>query len=210
MHQPAVRNVLAVGPTVPSILLEQQGVKVIHCPLIRLQGVVYDSNAFADAAQADAIIFSSKHAVAFWYELVRVDMPKLTHWFCVGPATAMAVRQKWPNSSIFTPRLNTQEGLGELVCSHRPRCVVWPRSTQARAQLAQILLKEGIKLIDLPLYEPVLVDQSVCLDDVDEIFFSCPSSVRAFFKKVPLLPPNVRCTAIGSVTARELDLFLKT
>jgi uroporphyrinogen-III synthase len=207
MSQHSLRKVLVVGPSVPGCLLEKKDIEIVHCPIVQLQPLPPNPDMLAEASNAEAILFTSKYAVTMWRSF-SVKMPKLSVCFCVGPVTQKMVHAYCPSVPIFVPDIWTQEGVAELVVQHHPMHVVWPRSTQARDVLPNVLQKHNIHLIDLPCYEPVATDIPIDLHGIDEVFFTSPSSVRTFFDRIPVLPSGISCSAIGSVTLDVLNKFL--
>jgi hydroxymethylbilane synthase len=175
------------------------------------------------------VILTSKHAASFFYEaLHRVgpfgkDIPKQElfvpvtvperffindcdiRFFCVGEATASATRTLFPQSEILTARDATQEGVVELILAHRPKTLMWPRSTHARRYLPEALEKAGLCLTEIPLYTPVPSSSPCSLEGIDTVFFTCPSSVDAFFDLIEKSTwERLSLQAIGPVTQARL------
>jgi uroporphyrinogen-III synthase len=131
--------------------------------------------------------------------------------FCVGHETAECVRTIFPTADIQTASVATQEGVVDLVLSHHPDHALWPRSSQARRHLPESLEKNGISVTELVLYAPVASSTPCSLDTVNIVFFTCPSSVDAFFDRFgQKLPATLSFQSIGPVTETRLVKYTQT
>jgi uroporphyrinogen-III synthase len=110
----------------------------------------------------------------------------------------------------LTAAVPTQEGLAALILEHHPRSLLWPRSTHARRVLPKVLEKAGIDVIEIPLYTPVLCEPSCSLEGIDELFFTCPSAVDAFFEKFRFQDvSHLPIRSIGPVTAARVVQYIE-
>lgn len=88
----------------------------------------------------------------------------------------------------------------------RPHTLFWPRSTKARNVLPKALYEAGIDLIELPLYSPILSSESINLLGIDSVFFTCPSSVDAFFDTIEKHKwTDLSFQTIGPITQERLE-----
>ena len=184
-------KVLVVGPTVPKVLADDPSLIIVHAPLIELVLLPVPE----EFPPASGTMITSNSVLRF---CKRLPEP----FYCVGSRSAAAVLEAFPNSRCLTAAVSTQEGLVELICKNRPQTLLWPRSTHARRVLPEALHHAGIDVIEIPLYTPVLRDCPCSLAGVDELFFTCPSAVEAFFGTVhPRDVAHMPIRSIGPVTA---------
>ena len=189
---------LVIGPSVPAVLANDPSLKITHAPFIELRALPVQEELVH--ARTAGTIITSKHAAQFFHDVLKE--PPAEPFFCVGARTEAAVRALFPSSYCVTASIETQEGLLALILEHSPKSVLWPRSTHARRFLPKALGMAGIDVIELPLYTPVLSGRSCSLDGVEELFFTCPSAVDAFFKKFrPSDVSHLSIRSIGPVTA---------
>jgi len=208
-----MRHILVVGPSVPKNLPDS--VVISHHPLITLKPFPITKPAFnclKTSLECSAIIITSKHAIQFFSDALlqtHLSLPNLP-FFCIGTASAQKTSQLFPNAPIITAAVSTQEGLITTICTHRPESVFWPHSSKARTALTSALPQKGITVIDLPLYEPIPISAAPSLEGIDEILFTCPSSVDAFFSVVPKEKlTSITLTAIGPITEKRVQKVLE-
>lgn len=199
-----MKRVLVVGPSIPSCLQENPSVVVVHQPLIDLKVLAISEESLSPLETVDSLTLTSKHA-AFFFRTVLANRSLLPSIpiFCVGPSTAKCSSSLFPNP-IITANTHTQEGLAHCILQHKPKDTFWPRSTLARTLLASTLRSAGVTVYELPLYMPTESHSQLNLEGIDEVFFTSPSSVIAFFSQLSCLPP-IALTAIGPITARQLE-----
>jgi hydroxymethylbilane synthase len=195
-------RVLVVGPSVPAALANDPSLRIIHAPFIELRPIPVQEGLFA--TPACGTIITSKHAAQFFRDGLKA--PPAEPFFCVGARTAEAVQELFPGARQLTAQVPTQEGLVALILEHHPNSLLWPRSTHARRVLPQALGGAGIEVIEIPLYTPVFCEHFCSLEGVDELFFTCPSAVDAFFKVFrPDDVAHLAVRAIGPVTAARIE-----
>lgn len=202
------KTVLVVGPSVPKDLKNNPMNRVLHCPLIELCEVPIDINALLKGIAVNEVIITSKHAARFFHEaLVKANISfSPRKCYCVGNESAEEARRLFTKAEIVTCLQSTQEGLAPLIISHHPTHLVWPRSSHARLHLRQALERSGIKITELVLYTPVPSHVSCSLLGVDTVFFTCPSSVDAFFDRFEKeLISGLSFQTIGPVTQARLS-----
>lgn len=200
-----MRTVLVVGPSVPDALKQLPGTRIIHKPCIRL--VPLTAPAFRPIEEYEGIIVTSKHAAAFLKKVL--PQTQLPHFFSIGPATSRTLRQLFPACQLTQAAQPTQEGLGSLILQGERRSYIWFRSTESRPYLTSALRLAGILVSEYALYAPQPLIEAYSFENVDEIFFGSPSSVKAFFS----LRPDRAClpsmlTAIGPVTEKSLRAYM--
>ena len=81
-----------------------------------------------------------------------------------------------------------------------------PRSSLSRPVLAEFFQKQNILYEACTLYETQFQAPSPSpnFSEIDEIVFTSPSTVHAFFQIHTSIPAHVKCTAIGPITKKAL------
>jgi hydroxymethylbilane synthase len=201
------KRVAVVGPSVPQYLKNDHSTAVIHSPLIQLKTIPVCINQLESLYTTNGVILTSKHAASFFHKALQGFTLSAAHlkFFCVGQETAAATQTLFSDSEILTARDATQEGVVDLILSHRPQHLFWPRSTHARRHLPEALEKAGISITELPLYTPVSSSTPFSFEGIDSIFFTCPSSVDTFFDVIEKSQwKRISMQAIGPVTQARL------
>lgn len=203
------KRVVVVGPSVPQCLKNDLSLTVVHTPLIQLQALPVTIEDLLPITNAHGVILTSKHAASFLYEaLHRFHLSvEALRFFCVGKATAAMTRELFPKSEIATAQDSTQEGLADLLSCH-PGSFFWPRSTHARRYLPEALGRAGKSFTELSLYTPIPSSTPCSLAGIDTVFFTCPSSVDAFFDVIEKPSKSLSMLAIGPVTQERLKARL--
>ncbi len=201
------KHVAVVGPSVPQSLLSDPFLAVIHSSLISLERLPASVEQLRPIKMANGVILTSKHAAIFLHEALHTAQLSVTNcrFFCVGNETAVSAQTLFPSSQILTAGHATQEGVVSLILSEHPQHLFWPRSTHARRHLSEALEQAGIFLTELPLYTPVAASTPCSLEGIDSVYFTCPSSVDAFFDIMPKGSwESLFLQAIGPVTQARL------
>lgn len=199
-------RILVIGPSVPTVMANDPSCTVVHAPFIELRPIPVRQELVS--APADGTIITSKHAAQFFRNVLKT--PPMEPFFCVGARTAEAVCDLFPGARCVTADVPAQEGLIELILKCRPRSLLWPRSTHARRVLPKVLQREGIDVIEVPLYTPIFCEPSCSLEGIDELFFTCPSAVDAFFTRFRFQEvAHLPIRSIGPITAARLAVYTK-
>ena len=108
--------------------------------------------------------------------------------------------------------IETQEGLVELLKKSNwdNAYFLLPRSSLSREVLLHFLQERKINHRAFDLYDTVIqkLEPISNLEDVDEIIFTSPSTVRGFLHIFGTLPRDKVLTAIGPITQRVLQKSL--
>ncbi|NNM43207.1 MAG: uroporphyrinogen-III synthase, partial [Chlamydiae bacterium] len=194
--------------------------KVIHCPVIRLvPKEKFDGpflRAWEDLEKYTHIIFTSKNAVHFFFEIgekifqkkIALSEKKL---LSIGPATSHALERRG-YTLFLEAQESTQEGMAaslrhlDLTGSY----IFYPRSSQARLHLSSFLVELGVKHQICDLYDTISdlsrsEELSSFVKESDEIIFTSPSTVKAFFEMYGSPPPTKKITVIGPITQEALQ-----
>jgi hydroxymethylbilane synthase len=149
----------------------------------------------------DWIFFSSKNAVEYFFQLDPV-LPKVVKFGVMGAGSEEMLRRKGHFTDYVGESGDTAEvadGFAELV---KGQTVLFP-GAEGSLKSIQKGLSPDTKVIDLPVYETVLVDQ-VEASSADVLVFTSPSNVDAYFAE-NLLDPYQKVVAIGKSTGKKFD-----
>lgn len=201
-----MKTILVVGPSVPQYLHHRKDICIRHEPCVLLQKIPYDKNLLTEISHADGLIFTSKQACVFLAE----DFPPPIEGvcFCIGEETARAVKETFTQAKIVLAPHPTQEGVIECIKNYTQKeplqTLLWPKSKAARQKLSLALAP--IRVIDCDLYAPLPITHTYSFDGVDEILFTCPSSVDAFFSCIDRKEiPHISLSAIGPITLAKIN-----
>jgi uroporphyrinogen-III synthase len=109
----------------------------------------------------------------------------------------------------LVPNVETAEGLIQLLDTMdlTQAFVLWPHSALSRPVLYDYFQERKVKL-----HHPVLYDtetakpkELVDLQQFDEVFFTSPSTVDAFFEIYGKPPLHLKLRSIGSITENYLQ-----
>jgi uroporphyrinogen-III synthase len=170
---------------------------------------------FDDWEEYTHLLFTSKHAVSIFYEFMKGYGFSPKHpVIAVGQSTAKAARERgWEN--LFSASDESQEGLLQALKRKnwgRSEYILMPRSSLARGTLLNFLLERDIRHQVCDIYDTVPKEALLPdLEQFDQIFFSSPSTVHAFFSQIDRMPKRPKLEAIGPVTwqnlARAINIF---
>lgn len=203
-----MKSVLVVGPSVPEGLKRDPSLHLIHAPFITLSPLPVAPELLGKIQDASGLILTSKHGARFFAEALHPTTLPPIPIFCVGLSTAATAKRLFPGHELAVATTQTQEGVVNLLLNHprRPGPLFWPRSSHARRALPEALAQAALPLIEVVLYTPVPARPPCSLDQVDTVFFTCPSSVDAFFSTVTRDEwRHLAFHAIGPVTQKRLD-----
>jgi uroporphyrinogen-III synthase len=201
-----MKTVLVVGPSVPKSLANRKDIHIRHEPCISLQKIPHEKISLPCM---DGCIFTSKHACLFLAEETCITNSTC---FCVGSETARVVQKTFPQNKICIAPYATQEGVVECIKEYAKKKTVttlfWPKSQSARSYLVKALLP--IRIVECTLYAPLPLVRTYSLEGVDEILFTCPSSVDAFFSCVDKKEyKHLTFATIGPITHKRLVSLLR-
>ena len=188
-------------------------VKVIHLPLIQIIPRPHSetASAFAKLHEATHIIMTSKSAVQCSKEHLLNDSVKDKQYICVGKATAGAL-QNLGIQNIATAENECQEGIIELIDAQELKnsLFFWAHSSRSRPILKNYFEKKGYAYIECLLYDTQFIfpETQLELQKVDEIHFTSPSCVEAFFHFFGPPPKHIKLHTKGHVTQSYLDSLL--
>lgn len=162
------------------------------------------------------ILITSKSAVAILHQyLPLMGIPWHT-WVdkttvAIGQVTAMHLKA-CGITSLQIAQQETAEGLIEVLKelpSLEKAYVFWPHSSQSRPVIKNFLEAYPIRHTTCILYDPKPLLPQVLpnLENFDEIVFTSPSTIDAFFSIFGEFPQHLCLTTIGPITADYLKNF---
>jgi uroporphyrinogen-III synthase len=190
--------------------------RVIHYPVIKIVPRPAFSqkikSALGEIASYTHLIFTSKHAVQIFFahlKTLQLDGIELASKcvIAIGDSTARVLTEYGVKVACIAKE-KTQEGIiSELSLLDLDQAyVLLPRSSLARDALLHFLQEHAVRHQVCDLYDtlPHIPEKRIDLNEVDEVVFTSPSTVKAFFEIFPSLPQKITITAIGPVTAEAL------
>lgn len=199
---------LYLGPEMP--LKAFQDRQLIHYPLIDVAyRPAYDTGIMQmlhEWPRFTHLILTSKTAVRAIVNLLRAQKLKEKIILAVGTATQELLQQQGISSLVA--QNECAEGIIELIdsLSLSNPYLLWPHSSLSRKLIEEELIKREIPFLAPILYDiyPLPEASLPDLTNFDEVIFSSPSTVNAFFNLSPRMPAPLKLTPIGPITAQTL------
>jgi uroporphyrinogen-III synthase len=188
----------------------------IHCPLIKIVPRNWTDLSIKDAFNKipsfSHIILTSQSAVHIFFELI--DKGKLQpsdlipkKFIVIGNSTCKTLKT-YGLEPYFIPLQETQEGILESLTNENLENAhfFWPHSVLSRPILTDYFVKNNIMhhtciIYDTYAHPPLVVPE---LELIDEIVFTSPSVVDAFFQFFGTVPSNKSIVTIGPITEAHL------
>ncbi len=195
---------------------------LIHYPVIKIVPRSIDHpemrQVFDDIEEYTHLIFTSKNAVRVFFgnlEALKIPVENVRKKIviAIGQVTA-----GYLSASGVVPHYvsteETQEGVVHLLngLNLDDAYIFMPRSSLSRPVLANFFNEREIRYQACDLYDTVsqAIDPRPDLDQVDEVVFTSPSTVKAFVDIFGELPRGKKCRAIGPITQQALlDVQMK-
>ncbi|MBS0621134.1 MAG: uroporphyrinogen-III synthase [Verrucomicrobia bacterium] len=190
--------------------------EVIHYPVIQIVPRPLSDpevkRVFDDLLEYTHLLFTSKNCVRiFCAHVAAMGMAPeqiQARVIAIGKVTALHLQDR----GFAVHRVaqeETQEGLLHLLSSEdlENAYLFLPRSSLSRPILVNAFQEREIRYQACDLYDTLTqrVESKPCLEEIDEIVFTSPSTVRAFLEIFGPLPKDKVLRAIGPIT----DLNLK-
>lgn len=196
---------LYLGPEYPLNAFPHR--RIVHCPLIE---TVPCSPTIEDWKAFTHVIFTSKTAVKMLASHLRsrgispfaIGEKKV---ITVGEATGEVAKAFGADPLIAEEE--TAEGVVTLLKTIKENAYFfWPHASKARSVIKEALKKA--RLSTCILYDTVPLNTPLPdLSDFQEILFSSPTTVSAFFTRLPFPPKHLQFTAIGPITKEALEKY---
>jgi hydroxymethylbilane synthase len=182
-------------------LSRPSSIDVIHLPLIDTLPV---TPSFEGLEEASHIIFTSKTAVSL-FSSYKKKLPKVV--MAIGEATGKEVFSSFGITPLIAKEA-TQEGVISLLETLNIEQLFWPRSEGARGVITDWAEKRGVSLFAPVWYKTVTREKipSISLKNVEELFFTSPSTVEAYLFHFGTFDGTKTVRSIGPVTEKTVDL----
>lgn len=205
------KRTLYLGLELP---LELQCESVTHCPLIKIvprSREDFDiAHMFASLKKFTHIIFTSKSAVKVFVEyaaLFGINLEELNQkiFISVGKKTAQQLNHSGI-TEVITASIETAEGIVDLLTTLnlKKSYILWPHSALSRPVILDWLKANSIQFYECVIYDTFIniPEHLPDIEGYDEIIFTSPSIVDAFFSLYGMLPEGKKITCIGPVTQK--------
>lgn len=182
---------------------------IIHLPMIKIEPLSFDKSLLE--SHFDWLIFSSKNAVAYFYnylEDINVDYIAV-----IGEKTKTYCNQLGIKVD-YCPDNYSQEGLLKHFQDINDKSILIPSSAQARPYLQEELVREGANVVKIDLYQPVpfaeniyKLQQLINNNQIDAVTFASSSAIRYFFNDSKINQQQIEYFVIGQQTFNSINQF---
>ena len=180
--------------------LEKHNMEIEGRSLIRTVPVITKLDPYI-LRDIDWVFFASKNAVEYFFNL-QPALPKKVQFGVMGSGSEDVLRRNGHFADYVGESGDTTEVAQEFAKLANSSTVLFPRAENAMRNI-QKGLSADTKIIDLPVYETVLVDE-IEASGADVLVFTSPSKVDAYFAD-NLVDPSQKLIAIGKSTGNKLD-----
>jgi hydroxymethylbilane synthase len=179
--------------------VEKNGIEVEGRSLIRTVPVITKFDSYI-LKNVDWLFFTSKNAVEYFFNL-KPQFSKKVKFGVMGTGSEDTLRRNGYFADYVGDSGDTTEVGREFAKLANGTTVLFPGSESAMRSI-QKSMSAGTKIIDLPVYETVLLDD-VQASGAEVLVFTSPSNVEAYFTD-NLLDSNQKLVAIGKSTGNKL------
>lgn len=210
-----MRKVLYLG-TDPSRYKAKEA-QIIHYPVIqivpRMDFCV--KAAYSKLSTFTHLLFTSKNTVQVFFQQldslgISKDFLQAITIIAIGQVTASYV-EKYTYCS-FVAKQETQEGIVAFLHTQflEKTHFFFPRSSLSRNVIIDFFQKSNILFQDCFIYDTVTQKNQPIprLEEIDEIVFTSPSTVKSFLEIFFTIPLDKKLTAIGPITHKALSEIL--
>ncbi|HRD55550.1 MAG TPA: uroporphyrinogen-III synthase [Parachlamydiaceae bacterium] len=204
-----IRKVLYLGLEKPEnekdkIFIHYPVIQIVPKPLNECKAALNQISSFTH------IIFTSKTTVKIFFEYFSDSHFSKKIWIAVGKSTKKSLENQGI-LNVLTPKEETAEGIISLLKtlplnnSH----IFWPHSALSRPILRNFFSQEKISFKECILYDtiPFWPGYTPSFESIDEIIFTSPSTVDAFFNFFPNFAFHAKLNSIGPITKAKLENF---
>ncbi|MGE3800121.1 MAG: uroporphyrinogen-III synthase [Candidatus Kapaibacterium sp.] len=203
-------------------LFKEIGAEVVSLPMIEIRDLPFSLSLLPELSSPPLILLTSREGAERWLALRTVEAGigslKLEGYICVGERSARMIRQREPDENVVAVAESASRLIARLHDSvvrdyqkGRPT-IIYPCSKLRRDETVDGLTELGFDVVELPLYEPVLPEESVeLLSNIQKniapktiVLFFSPSAVENFFRLWPNAGQQVEVAAIGETTGDAL------
>ena len=212
-------------------LFEETGIDVISLPMIKIHELPFNPSQIdqLDPDEQPLILLTSIKGTRRWldlrekHDILRRIEP--TGYLLVGNRSRQMIEATVPDARILVTA-SSAEHLGKEVSTlpdlslsadtkekRGTDTLLYPCSAIRREETVDIFRERGYRILELPLYEPVLPEQSIAklsgmmqsLEEETVIIFFSPSAVHNFFSIYHANPNRLNYATIGETTAGALQ-----
>jgi hydroxymethylbilane synthase len=184
---------------------------LVHFPMIQTIPRPFEGEikaTFAQLSRYSHVILTSRRAAALYldYALQSGADLKRPCYISVGKATTELLEEKHLHVAK-TAIEQCAEGIVPILrMLPKESHLFLPRSSSARNVIPTFCAEQKIDLTTLDLYDTCPTDLPLPnLDNFDQIVFTSPSTVHAFYSRGLPLPPRHKWRAIGPITQQTLE-----
>ncbi len=195
--------------------------RVIHMPLIRIVRREVDSRElsriFDHLYDYTHILFTSKSSVRIFLTYLKLHGHTVSDLadiqiIAIGHVTAYYLKEEGLTPSYIAAD-EAEEGIVRLLAALdlKGAYVLLPKSSVPRTQLIHFLVQHEVRHQICVLYDAIEnhADEKVDLEEIDEVVFTNPLTVDAFFSIYPEIPLSIKLHPLGNVTREALRAKLK-
>lgn len=180
---------------------------VTHCPLIKIVARPFEevSGAFATHPLWTDIILTSREATSLFFAYAQEIELWKKRFVVIGEGT----KERLLSFGPYAYRM-AEKACAEAVASLLGEgYFFYPHSSGARAVIAEALRPlphTSCVLYETRMHRPAILPK---IEKYDQIVFTSPSTVQAFVTIFGALPQDKELTAIGPITQKSVDKFLR-
>jgi hydroxymethylbilane synthase len=179
--------------------LKKHNIEIEARSLIRTVPVILKLDNFI-LRNVDWVFFSSKNAVEYFFQLDPL-LPKKVKFGVMGSGSEDMLRRKGYFVDYTGAGIDSAEVAAEFAKLANGATVLFPSAENSLRSIQQVLSADT-KIIDLPVYETILEDDTE-QSSAEIMVFTSPSNVEAYFAD-NLLDPDQKVIAIGISTGKKL------
>lgn len=197
--------------------------KVLHTglegeyPLIETIPFAIETLPLLELQDTTHLIITSKMAAEYFFKALEVYATDVRHIPCIAVGKATSEKLKdYGFQEVITAEDESSEGVVKELqkIQSQIKKLFWPHSARSRSTISDFVKKSNLAcslacslaFVDCPLYDtkPKRPEKLPDLQEYDELFFSSPSTVDAFFEFYKTYPRGMLCTTQGKVTENHL------
>jgi len=179
--------------------LEKHGIEIEGRSLIRTVPIITKFDSYI-LKSVDWVFFTSKNAVEYFFNLEPL-FPKAVKFGVMGTGSEDMLRRQGYFADYVGDSGDTDVVGQEFAKLANGTTVLFPGAESAMRSIQKNMSAETT-IIDLPVYETILVDE-VEATSAEVLVFTSPSNVEAYFTD-NLVEPEQKLIAIGKSTGNKL------
>jgi uroporphyrinogen-III synthase/hydroxymethylbilane synthase len=185
--------------------------EVVFYPIIKINHYNLLDKAFnkmwEDFSAFTHLLFTSKTTVDQLLPFIKKEQLKDKIIIAIGRETEKKLLSYEIKSIVC--KEETSEGVVEVLKTLVNPYILYAHSKNARPVIGTFLKENNINHLNISIYEPQInLDlPQVDLNHFDEVFFTSPSTVDAFFSQFSDIPVLLKLSCIGPITQNYLNNF---